>query len=51
MTMAYIIVVNPAILKAAGIPKGPSMVATILTAALWVLAVASFASYIFYPYR
>ncbi len=32
MTMAYIIVVNPAILEAAGIPKGPSMVATILSA-------------------
>ncbi len=32
MTMAYIIVVNPAILAAAGIPKGPSMVATILSA-------------------
>ncbi|MEW6095830.1 MAG: NCS2 family permease [bacterium] len=33
MTMAYIIIVNPAILQAAGIPKGPSMVATILSAA------------------
>jgi len=32
VTMAYIIVVNPAILQAAGIPKGPSMVATILSA-------------------
>jgi AGZA family xanthine/uracil permease-like MFS transporter len=32
ITMAYIIVVNPAILKAAGIPTGPSTVATILTA-------------------
>ncbi len=32
MTMAYIIVVNPAILQVAGIPKGPSMVATILSA-------------------
>ena len=32
ITMAYIIVVNPAILQAAGIPKGPSMVATVLTA-------------------
>jgi len=32
VTMAYIIVVNPAILQAAGIPKGPSMVATVLTA-------------------
>jgi AGZA family xanthine/uracil permease-like MFS transporter len=32
ITMAYIIVVNPAILSAAGIPVGPSTVATILTA-------------------
>lgn len=32
VTMAYIIIVNPAILEAAGIPRGPSMVATILTA-------------------
>jgi AGZA family xanthine/uracil permease-like MFS transporter len=32
VTMAYIIVVNPKILEAAGIPFGPSMVATILTA-------------------
>jgi AGZA family xanthine/uracil permease-like MFS transporter len=33
LTMAYIIIVNPAILSAGGIPKGPSMVATILAAA------------------
>ena len=32
VTMAYIIVVNPAILEAAGIPVKPSTVATILTA-------------------
>ena len=32
LTMAYIIIVNPAILEAAGIPKGPSMVATIICA-------------------
>jgi len=32
MTMAYIIVVNPAILMAAGIPFGPSVTATIITA-------------------
>jgi AGZA family xanthine/uracil permease-like MFS transporter len=31
LTMSYIVVVNPAILKAAGIPAGPSMVATIAT--------------------
>ncbi len=33
LTMAYIIVVNPAILSAAGIPAGPGTIATILTAA------------------
>src|SRR5512145_2639373 len=33
LTMAYIVIVNPAILEAAGIPRGPSMVATILSAA------------------
>ena len=32
ITMAYIIIVNPKILEAAGIPFGPSMVATILSA-------------------
>lgn len=32
-TMAYIIVVNPKILEAAGMPFGPAMVATILSAA------------------
>lgn len=32
VTMAYIIVVNPAILAFAGIPSGPSTIATILTA-------------------
>jgi adenine/guanine/hypoxanthine permease len=32
VTMSYIIVVNPAILKAAGLPLEPSMVATIVTA-------------------
>ena len=34
LTMAYIVVVNPAILAFAGIPAGPSTVATILAAAL-----------------
>jgi AGZA family xanthine/uracil permease-like MFS transporter len=33
VTMAYIIVVNPAILETAGIPRGPSTTATILAAA------------------
>jgi adenine/guanine/hypoxanthine permease len=32
VTMAYIIIVNPKILEAAGIPFGPSMVATIISA-------------------
>lgn len=32
ITMAYIIIVNPKILEAAGIPFGPSMAATIITA-------------------
>ena len=34
IAMAYIIVVNPAILSFAGIPAGPGTVATILTAAV-----------------
>ena len=37
ITMAYIIVVNPAILSFAGIPAGPGTVATILTAAFGCL--------------
>jgi xanthine/uracil/vitamin C permease (AzgA family) len=32
MTMSYIVVVNPAVLKGAGIPAEPSMVATMVTA-------------------
>ncbi|OPL19837.1 MAG: hypothetical protein AVO35_02360 [Candidatus Aegiribacteria sp. MLS_C] len=32
LTTAYIIVVNPAILSAAGIPRGPSKVAAVLSA-------------------
>ncbi len=43
LTMAYIIVVNPAILEAAGIPKGPSMVATILSAAFGTLIMGVYA--------
>ena len=43
MTMAYIIFVNPAILKAAGIPTGPSMVATILTAIFGTLLMGLYA--------
>ncbi len=43
-TMAYIIVVNPAILEFAGIPRGPSTVATILIAAIGCLLMALFAN-------
>jgi AGZA family xanthine/uracil permease-like MFS transporter len=43
MTMAYIIVVNPAILEAAGIPRGPSMVATIITAIFGTLTMGIYA--------
>jgi AGZA family xanthine/uracil permease-like MFS transporter len=43
MTMSYIIVVNPAILKTAGIPPGPSMVATILTAIVGTLIMGVYA--------
>jgi len=44
VTMSYIIAVNPAILRAAGIPAGPSMVATIATAAFGSLAMGLFAN-------
>lgn len=40
VTMAYIIVLNPAILSAAGIPAGASTVATILTAAFGSIVMA-----------
>ncbi len=43
MTMAYIVIVNPAILEAAGIPKGPSMVATILSAFFGTLLMGVYA--------
>lgn len=43
MTMAYIVIVNPAILEAAGIPKGPSMVATILSAFFGTLIMGFYA--------
>lgn len=43
MTMSYIIVVNPKILQAAGIPVGPSMVATVLTAILGTLLMGLYA--------
>ncbi len=43
VTMGYIIVVNPKILEAAGIPFGPSMVATILSAFFGTLAMGVYA--------
>lgn len=44
VSMAYIIVVNPAILEFAGIPSGPSTVATILTAAFGTLLMGLYAN-------
>ncbi len=44
VTMAYIIVVNPAILSAAGLPVGPSTVATILTAVFGSLLMGIYAN-------
>jgi len=43
LTMAYIIVVNPAILAAAGIPQGPSTTATILVAMAGTLGMGLYA--------
>ncbi len=43
VTMAYIIIVNPKILEAAGIPFGPSMVATILSAFFGTMAMGIYA--------
>lgn len=43
LTMAYIIVVNPAILEAAGIPKGASMTATIISASFGTLVMGVYA--------
>jgi AGZA family xanthine/uracil permease-like MFS transporter len=44
VAMAYIVVVNPAILQAAGLPIGPSSVATILTAAFGSLIMGLYAN-------
>lgn len=44
VTMSYIIVVNPAVLKAAGIPPEPSMVATILAAVFGTLLMGVYAN-------
>jgi AGZA family xanthine/uracil permease-like MFS transporter len=43
-TMSYIIVVNPAILSAAGIPAGPSFVATALAAVFGCLVMGLYAN-------
>src|SRR5262245_21845450 len=43
-TMAYIIVVNPAILEVAGLPIGPSTVATILVAVFGCLLMGVYAN-------
>ncbi len=43
LTMAYIVIVNPAILEAAGIPKGPSMTATALSAVFGTLIMGVYA--------
>lgn len=44
VTMAYIVVVNPAILSFAGLPVGPSTVATILAAVFGSLAMGLYAN-------
>ncbi|OGD17775.1 MAG: guanine permease [Candidatus Aminicenantes bacterium RBG_16_63_16] len=44
ITMAYIIVVNPAILSFAGLPPGPSTVATILAAAFGSILMGLYAN-------
>jgi adenine/guanine/hypoxanthine permease len=44
VTMSYIVAVNPAILKSAGIPAGPSMVATIATTIFGTLVMALYAN-------
>jgi adenine/guanine/hypoxanthine permease len=44
VTMSYIIAVNPAILKEAGIPPGPSMVATIVAAVVGTLIMGLYAN-------
>lgn len=43
ITMSYIIIVNPKILETAGIPFGPSMVATILTSFLGTIMLGMYA--------
>ena len=43
VTLAYIVIVNPAILSAAGIPKGPATTATILSAVFGTLLMGLYA--------
>jgi AGZA family xanthine/uracil permease-like MFS transporter len=43
LTMAYIIIVNPAILEAAGFPKGPAMTATIISAVFGTVVMGLYA--------
>ena len=43
VTMAYIIIVNPKVLEAAGMPFGPAMVATILTAFIGTMLMGLYA--------
>ncbi|HMN03465.1 MAG TPA: NCS2 family permease [Geobacter anodireducens] len=44
LTMAYIIIVNPAILEAAGIPRGPSTTATLVAAVFGTVVMALYAN-------
>jgi len=44
LTMSYIIIVNPGILEVAGIPKGPSTVATIIAAVIGSMIMAFYAN-------
>jgi AGZA family xanthine/uracil permease-like MFS transporter len=44
LTMAYILVVNPAILEYAGLPRGPSTVATLLAAVFGCLLMGLYAN-------
>jgi AGZA family xanthine/uracil permease-like MFS transporter len=43
LTMAYIIIVNPAVMEHAGIPRGPSVTATVLAAAIGTTIMALWA--------
>ncbi len=44
VTMSYIIAINPAILKAAGIPQGPSMVVTVIVAVAGTMVMGLYAN-------